>query len=393
MIAEIDAPPRRVAIFRNQLLPGSETFIRNQALALRQWHPVFVGSELIADGILPASAEANLIAPARGWLEWSDRGRFWLERPIPRARKAFASMEVDLVHAHFGTDATMIWPSVQHAGLPMLVTLHGYDINIARRWWESGGGGLRGRLYPGRFLRMARHPNVRFVAVSQAIRRRAIELGVPEGKIVVHYIGIDCNLFKPDDTPLVERRRRILFVGRMVEKKGPLTLIRAYSQLLRAVPDAELVMAGDGPLLDAAKALAAELGTSVQFLGRITPAEVRAQMGLARVFCLPSLSAANGDAEGFGLVILEAQACGVPVVTSARGGANEGLLDGLTGYAFPEGDTEKLSWRLLELLTDDARWAEFSRAAADFVRTRFDVAELTPALEATYSDVVCGHVR
>src|SRR5690606_12677303 len=130
-------------------------------------------------------------------------------------------LQADLVHAHFGIDATDIWPSVKKAGLPMLVTLHGYDINIDREWWEDGHEGLRRRVYPQRLLTMAKDPKVHFIAVSQAIKKRAIEFGITPEKITVSYIGVDTDRFKPAGLPLSERKRRVLFVGRMVEKKAP----------------------------------------------------------------------------------------------------------------------------------------------------------------------------
>ncbi|MCV5283664.1 glycosyltransferase, partial [Escherichia coli] len=70
------------------------------------------------------------------------------------------------------------------------------------------------------------------------------------------------------------------------------------------------------------------------------------------IFCLPSIHASSGDAEGFGLVLLEAAACGVPVITSAFGGAEEGVIHGLTGFSFPEKDTNRLSYYLNLLLSD-----------------------------------------
>ena len=78
----------------------------------------------------------------------------------------------------------------------MLVTLHGYDININRGWWEAGYGGPAMRNYPKRLLELASHPRVSFIAVSEAIRRRAISYGIPEEKITVRYIGVDTSKFR-----------------------------------------------------------------------------------------------------------------------------------------------------------------------------------------------------
>ena len=131
----------------------------------------------------------------------------------------------------------------------------------------------------------------------------------------------------------------------MVEKKGANILIEAFARVRKQIENAELVMVGDGPLLAEFKQLAQQLRVPVTFTGTLSSDQVKQQIDEARVFCLPSVTATNGDAEGFGLVLLEAQACGVPVVTSARGGATEGIKDGVTGCAFPESAAaDNLSW-------------------------------------------------
>jgi glycosyltransferase involved in cell wall biosynthesis len=132
-----------------------------------------------------------------------------------------------LLHAHFGVDAITAWPVAKALDLPMIVTLHGYDINICRKWWEAGYGGRVMRKYPSRLLDLAKEPRVRFIAVSEAVRRRAMSYGIPAEKLRVHYIGVDTKKFAPGDRSVVERERRVLFVGRLVEKKGYEYLIRA----------------------------------------------------------------------------------------------------------------------------------------------------------------------
>jgi glycosyltransferase involved in cell wall biosynthesis len=110
----------------------------------------------------------------------------------------------------------------------------------------------------------------------------------------------------------------------------------------------------------------------------------------ARVFCLPSVTAESGDAEGLPLVVLEAQASGVPVVTSARGGATEGIRDGVTGYAFAERDVAALAERLIALLTDDALATRFSEAGPPFIGENHDLYGQTAQLEALYDRVAGG---
>lgn len=378
---------KKVIIFRSDLLLLSERFIKDQARFLDNWKPLLVGYRRVKDGLDFGDLEVSII-PGRATgtvAHYALRLRQLLALPHPSTVAAFQDSGATLVHAHFGTDATDIWPSVKAAGLPMLVTLHGYDINIHREWWVGGHGGVHRRAYPRRLLRMARDPSVHFAAVSHAIKRQAIEFGIPEDKISVSYIGVDTDQFKPGGLPIDQRRNRVLFVGRMVEKKAPLLLIRAFLEVRNQVPDAELVMIGDGPLLSEARHLARELDIPVEFMGAQNSETVFSQLHLARVLCLPSVTADNGDAEGFGLVILEAQASGVPVVTSARGGAAEGVLDRHTGYTFNERDMHALIHGLLFFVGTNDNILDGSAAARRNAQVNFDLRICSEELERIYS--------
>lgn len=377
---------KKVIVFRNDLLPRSETFIRDQARFLASWKPVLVGYGRVKDGLDLGELELQIIpgAAEKTIGRYALRMHQLLGRPHPTTVTTLREAGAELVHAHFGTDATDIWPSVEAAGLAMVVTLHGYDINIHREWWEAGHGGVHRRPYPRRLLRMARAPSVHFIAVSQAIMRRAVEYGIPEDKITVCHIGVDTERFKLGGLPIDQRRKRILFVGRMVEKKAPLLLIRAFSEVRKQVPNAELAMIGDGPLLKDATQLARELDVPVEFMGAQDSDAVLSQLHQARVLCLPSITAENGDAEGFGLVILEAQASGVPVVTSAQGGATEGILDRHTGQSFEEHDMGAMVRGLLLFINTSDNMVAASAAAVRHVQASFDLRTCSAGLERIY---------
>lgn len=373
---------RKVAIYRSDLLPISETFIRDQASALTDWQPTLIGRREVPEGLATPKVE-RVIIPEAGSRPMRTL-RYWTWQPDPNLVRYLRGQNFSLVHAHFGIDATDIWPSVRAAGLPLLVTLHGADINIHRWWWEQGHGGLRRRVYPRRLLKMAQAPSVRFIAVSNAIKQRAIEYGIPADKITVCYIGVDTERFKPGGLPLAQRKKRILFVGRMVEKKAPLLMVRAYAEVRKQVPDAELVMIGTGPLLEDAKRLAQELDVPVEFLGARSSDEVLAQLHQARVFCLPSITAENGDAEGLPISILEAQACGVPVITSARGG-NEGIIKSGTGEFFPENDFDSAAALLKEYLGNTKD--NINNKARDFCSSNHNIRRNTTLIQSIYTKI------
>lgn len=381
-------PVSTVLLCSSSLLPYSETFIAEQARALRQWRPVLVGERRLADGLPLDGLDVRLLLPPGAVHEWGRRLCRALQLPYPPMLARLRGIGAHLMHAHFATNAVDLWPLARALRLPMLVTLHGYDINTDPRWWQAGHGGPLRRSYPRRLRALGQRRRVRFLAVSEAVRRRAIDYGLPADRVAVRYIGVDTAAFRPGGAPLAQRPPRVLFAGRLVEKKGVAHLLHAFAEVRRALPAAELVVAGDGPLREPLQQLAAGLGLPARFAGRLTSAQLRDELAQARVFCLPSVTAANGDAEGFGLVLLEAQACGVPVVSSARGGAQEGLVEGQTGLAFAEGDRAALARHLGALLGDAARAQRMGEAAAAFVRERFDLSRCTEALEADYAAMV-----
>jgi glycosyltransferase involved in cell wall biosynthesis len=226
--------------------------------------------------------------------------------------------------------------------------------------------------------------------VSDAIKQHAIRAGFPQEKLVVHYTGVDCTRF----TPLESSQRDpalIVFVGRLVEKKGCEYLLRAVGMMRthsHLSTPARLVIIGDGPLRTDLEALSRVLNLDVQFLSAQPSEVVREWMGKARVLCNPSVTAADGDSEGFGMVFTEAQAMGTPVVSSHHGGIPEAVCDGKTGLLAPERDVPTLAAHLHRFLTDDAFWQSCSVRATAWVRQRFDLHKQTRQLENIYEEVV-----
>ncbi len=372
---------RRVLIYRNDLLPISETFILGQVHALRRFEPRFVGlrrvtpSLEIPDNSIVAADDDN---PLRQFIQ----GVYKITGIGPGFHRRAQDAGAHLIHAHFAIDGVLALPLAKKLGLPLIVTLHGYDITVSDREHARY---PTGRLYLRRRRRLWEQAAL-FLCDSDFLRVEAVKLGFPESKLRTHYIGVDRKAFCRADGSSDEAS--VLFVGRLVEKKGCDLLIRAMSLVQQELPNVGLTIIGDGPMRDSLEKLAESLGVKGNFLGSRSSAQIKQMLQRATIFCAPSRTAKNGDSEGLGIVFLEAQAMGVPVVSSLHGGIPEAVIHGETGLLAPEGDYDTLAEHLLLLLQrEDLRFLYGSRGV-EWVRKTFDIEMQGRRLEDTYEEVL-----
>lgn len=239
-----------------------------------------------------------------------------------RAMRLVYTRDVAVIHAHWLIPQGLIAAVLQHLPgrkVPFVVTSHGADLYALR-------GGLLGRL-----KRWVVGESSAATVVSSAMRGHLGGIGADLGKVSVLPMGVDlAERFTPD--PSVSRsHREILFVGRLVEKKGLRYLMEAMPSVLRSVPDARLTIAGFGPEEKALKAQVKRLGLEpeVTFLGAVQQAELPSLYRRAALFVAPFVQADSGDQEGLPVALMEAVACGCPVVAGHVPGIDD-LLGKLT---------------------------------------------------------------
>ncbi len=386
-------PSRKVLTFKNSLLPPSETFILEQVAAFERWKNRLFGYTREPGGLSLSAVDHDVLWPNLHPLVVRYLDRICGKRLNAwQGARRIAAWAPNLVHTHFGNEVCRHWNLFSRLDVPIVVTLHGRDITVRPEVWDSGRLGRINVGYPAQLRSLASDGRVHFVAVSDWIRRAAEAFGLPADTIPVHHIGVDVERFKPApdmrlDPPVV------LFVGRLVEKKGVAWLLRAMPAILSEHPGARLVLIGDGPMRSGLVAAAAESGVPAEFLGAQSPAVVLEWMRKAAVLCLPSVTGQDGDAEGFGMVLLEAQSCGTPVVTSAKGGADEGIEDGVTGYAVEERDVEAIADRVSRILGSESLRMAMSIAARERVVERFDIRACTRSLEDRYEQILSSTRR
>ncbi|RHA38892.1 glycosyltransferase [Cellulomonas rhizosphaerae] len=371
-------PTSTVAVWRDIWLPRSETFVRDQLGAMTRWRPLPVGLVRLPDGLPVHPAYAPLPA---WWPPLAVRviGSLGHRRAAAHTIRAAGA---SLVHAHFGPAAIHALPVARAAGLPLVVTFHGYD--VTRTPWLGGG---RGAYYRRRLAEVFADAD-RLVAVSQFVARRLVALGAPADKVVVRHIGIDLR-GEAGPGPVGERAG-IAFVGRLVAKKGVDDLLRSYARLPSGVrATTPLRIAGSGADEGALRSRARELGLDVEWLGFCTPEQVSELLASSAVFCAPSREAADGDSEGFGMVFLEAALQATPVVAYRHGGVTEAVVDGTTGVLVPERDTTALTNALRAMIENPARARRLGEAGRARVLAEFDIIACTARLEELYDEVAC----
>lgn len=372
-----------VLIYTDLLLARSETFIRNPALALKRYQSVFVGSRRVPGLDLPD--ERTFVANSAGRagrLTQYAQMRLWGGNGVSRLATRLLSWHPTLIQAHYGPSAVNVLHLARRLGLPLIVYYHGFDATMTEdyartSWYYRHYLRLRPRLMAEATL---------FLTHSDFIARQLIAQGFPAHKVRTHYVGIE-----PPDAPplpLTEREPVVLFAARLVEKKGCADLISAMAQVQASQPQARLVVVGTGHLGPALSAQARQMGVNAHFTGWQTPDQVRAWMRRARIFCMPSITAQSGDAEGFGMVFIEAQAQGTPTIGTRHGGIPEAIAEGTTGTLVPERDPDALASAITELLTDDARWQSTSQASYERARRDFDLYKLTAQLETLYDSLL-----
>ena len=371
-----------VIVFRRRLLAWSETFVAAQALALPTWRPVFAGLSRDASGAaLLEGRPCHLLDehaphPPLARLALSAAAR------VPKGwRDAIAAERPRLVHAHFVSSGVAALPLARALGVPLVVTVHGYDVLDTRL---SG----RDRRRRAALFEAA----ARVTANSDFLLERLLALGCPPDKAVRHYVGTDTSVDLDTEAAREAARDalpRVLFVGRLVAHKGCHDAMEAFARVRAAMPEARMSILGDGPERAALERRAEAIG-GIEFRGVQPPAAVRRALSEAWVMCCPSGFGSDGWQEAFGLVFIEAQARGTPVVSYRTGGIGEAIEDGVGGYAVEPGDLDALTTRLRALLGDPALRRGMGEAGRARVVAGFDIGSQGAVLEGIYADVVAA---
>jgi len=293
--------------------------------------------------------------------------------PVPdvrrRVHEAVRSFGAEVVLFGAVYPLALLGPSLAEAGTPYLAAAHGFE------YWLSIAPGTHA------LVRRATSRASRVPVMCSRFIARVVRTAVPEGvPVSVMYPGADLEAFRPDlpsadltELHGVADRPLIVCVSRLVARKGQDVLILAMPEIRRRVPDATLLIVGDGPYRGRLEALAAVAPAgSVVFTGQVSEADLPRYYRAGNVFAMPCRNRLGGlEVEGWGNVFIEAAACGRPVVVGDSGGARESLVRGETGLLVNGSDVGQVAEAVGSLLADPERAQAMGRAGRARVEAAF----------------------
>jgi len=275
------------------------------------------------------------------------------------------------IHSHLYFSSTLAALFGRRTDIPVVVTNHGLVSQTAPRWIQ--------RLYNPTVGKFTFETGDRILCYTETDKQRLQERGI-DTPISVVPNGIDCSWFRPS---AADPSDQLLFVGRLKEGKGPQYLLEAFGRLASDYPDYSLQLVGDGPLREELEAQASTLGIAdrVSFRGEVPNDELPALYADSRAFVLPSRS------EGLPRTVLEAMACGRPVVTSDLPQLRPLVED--VGYTFETGSVDRLVDTLTTVLdADDDRLDRFGTRARKRVESTYSWEDTVERTVAEYYDVL-----
>ncbi len=285
----------------------------------------------------------------------------------------------DIVHSHFATK-NILGPQLKNAGIikgKLVSTFYGYDIT---GFIKKNGKNIYNILF--------KEADLITVIVKQW-KKKLIDLGCDPEKIIIHRIGIDLKKFKmrnSENGPV----SRILSIARFVEKKGIEYGIRAFAKVNRKNPSTTYKIVGEGRLGKKLKLLVDNLGIKekINFLGPRNQNEIIEIIKKSDIFLAPSVTARNGDQEGTPVVLMEAMACGLPVVSTFHGGIPELVRDGVSGFLVEERDSEALADKIELLINNPGLRRDFGENGRKDVLEKFNSNKLNDDLVNIYNGLL-----
>jgi len=287
----------------------------------------------------------------------------------------------DIIHCHFGMNGRKgaVLREIGAIQGKLITTYYGMDISY---YLQAFGDDIYKPLFDKGDL---------FFPISKVMKCRLVELGCDEKKIILHRIGIDCQrfLFTPRRLS-AEGQIRLVTIARLTEKKGVEYGIRAIAKLANVNQKIEYNIIGDGLLREDLQRLIQELdvGDTVKLLGWKQQEEIVEILNNSHILLAPSVTSDDGNQEGTPVVIMEAMAMGLPVLSTQHSGIPELIENGVSGFLVSERDVDGLAEKLNELIKHPEVWAEMGRSGRLHVEEHHDINKLNDQLVEIYQQLL-----
>lgn len=304
---------------------------------------------------------------------------FFLTAQLTRMISLHRKFQYDVVHAHWIIPQGLVaalFRRFSKTAPAMVVTSHGGDLFA-----------LRGKLLT-LLKRWVLRTADQVTVVSEAMKSYCTDLGIDAENLHVRSMGVDlANTFTMGDSRLP--REGLIFVGRLVEKKGVEYLLRAMALLVTRYPNLSLTVVGDGPDEKKLRALTDELrlDKNIRFAGGKLNAELPAMLRSSKVFVMPSIVSKSGDQEGLGLVAVEAMGCGCAVVATDLPAIRDTVQHLKTGLIARAADVDDLAASIETLIEDDVLRSDLAIAGNQFVLNRFDWSTVGADYQSLISEI------
>ncbi len=362
-----------VAIYRATLFKASETFVTAQAKLLHRYDPHLVGCQLDKQHTGKQQDGFSLAWPSKTELMKTAFGK-----ESTALSEVLATTKATVTHAHFGPDATQIMPSCKALAIPLVVTLHGFDVLSKRHSHRSP----QWLAYLMQQKKTADYAST-VICVSDFLYKNARKHGAyKKANLIRHYIGIDYDHIVSQAEPYQAQKadNQIAFVGRLAPKKGIPDFVKIIRHLRGLGYKNPVTIVGDGIEAPLVKRLCSEY-EDITWLGA-QPHDVLLQvLSQSAVAILPSQTASSGDAESLGLVFAEALAAGCAPVGYRHGGIAEVTPEDLL---VEEKDLQALFTKTQKILDNKIMRDELVTLGKKHIQDNFDIRRQTPELEDIY---------
>lgn len=374
----------KVIHLKRTFLARTETFVYTQLTHLQRAESMVLTRDLLNLDLFPYANVRAFCSEPQSWCKrWADLS-YRTVRHMSAHEQRFYCRQVsdwvpDLLHAHYAVDAAYFSELRRMFDKPLVVSCYGYDVSSFPRQYLG---------YGRRYLQRVFDTADLFLAMSQDMKNDLMALGVEESRILIHHPnGVDLTQFGFSERQLEpERKVRVLCVATLEENKGVEYLVAAFAEVWKHTRHVELRLVGDGSLRSKLTAQVKGLGLeeAVTMPGFVNHDQLAKEYQAAHLFCLPSVTSSTGLREGIPTVLVEAQATGLPTVSTWHAGVPEVVIDGQTGFLVKERDTDELAERLIHLVDHPESWAALGRAGRAHVEQYFEVNMLARELEMIY---------